>query len=629
MRLQELAPGVFRIPGSVWGGLLVRGGFALLLDAPETPPDAPLWDLLREAGVHTVEGVLLTQHRRAHSGGLAQWRGDLPPVHATEAEAALLRRADRVWTTGAGRYHRYACIPDRFSPLEAVPALGDLRDGEAVVWRGMTITPVVFSALSHGDCALVVEAGGVKIAFCGALAMAGGKIHDLCSFQKALPGMMGYHGFLGGLPAWVEGTRRLLALSPDLLSPACGPAEDDPAGCLSLLEGRLRDYAAAYTDISAVRYYFPEEFHRGFEVPLGLTPPDARAPLSEHPAWLSRIGETTSYLLRAPSGRAILIDAGDLEAVETVQAMLSGGRLTALDACWITHAHDDHLNALWALTSRFDCDLWTTAAVAEVCERPWAWFLPALPDCCAKPRVRRDGETWQWEGFTLTALHFPGQCVCHAGLLVERDGQRVLLCGDSFAPTGLDDYCADNRNLPGSGRGYRRCVELLRRYGVEQLVNEHQSEPFRYTGDYLRFLEAGMDRRDALLAELLPDDIGLGLDSQWLRVFPLEQTAVRGAVLRLSLQLTGHGVHTVRACPRLPWGGTAELRGETHGLTAGTVTEAPADVWLHADIPLPPDLTGCFRIPIDCWLDGRYLGSYLAWTLDILDDCFARTSKTL
>lgn len=621
MELQQLAPGILRVPGSVWGGLLVREGHGLLLDVPELPPDTDWPSILAAAGVTTVDAVLLTQHRRAFSGGLLHW--DLQaPIRTTGPEAELLQKADRVWSTAHGRFHRYDCLPDRFSPLDSIPAVGDVRDGEPIFWRGFTITPVVFGALSRGDCAYVVEDGHTSVAFCGGLAMAGGRIHDVFSFQKALPDMMGYHGFLGGLPAWIDGTARLLARSPRLLSPAWGEPEAEPATALALLEQRLRRYAAAYDEISAVRYYFPAEFAAAFEAPLGLSP-RFRTAETDHPAWLHRIGETTSYLLRAPSGRALLIDTGDLEAVETVEAMMARGEITALDGCWITHYHDDHLNAVAALTHNFDCDLWTTAAVAEVIARPWAWFLPALADACVKCRVRADGETWQWEGFSLTALHLPGQSLHHAGLLVCRGGERVLLGGDSFAPTGLDDYCAENRNLPGHGRGYRRCVALLRQHGVKKLVNEHQSLPFACDEAYLSGLETGMDRRDAALADLLPGDAGLGLDPQWLRCWPLEQMVTAGAVLRLTVPVTGHGRHTVTCAPRLPWGQTCAPKTlETTGLTTGSTAvngpDLPADGALVFDIPLPPDLTGSFTIPFDCWLDGRYLGSEIVSLVEIL-----------
>ncbi len=620
--MKQLTNSVYLWKGSVTGGILVRDGHGLLLDCPEFPWDVDAAGELQKIGIHTVDGTLLTQHRRAHAGGITRWQGDCPPVWATAPEAKLLENAGKVWTTSHGKYHRYECIPDRFSPFESIQADRILQDGEVICWHGLKITPVVFGALSHGDCAYVVEADAEVLVFCGALAMAGGRIPELCSFQKALPDMMGYHGYLAGLVDWCRGMEKLKKANPHKLVPAYGPVENDPIACLTLLEQRLREYAKAYVDISAVRYYFPAEFHAGFEVPMGLTQPPVSAPLGQHPAWLSRIGETTSYLLKAPSGRAILIDAGDREAVEAVLKMTAEGEISHLDACWITHAHDDHLNSVWMLVHEFDCPLLSTASVAEVCGQPAAWFLPALPDCNVKFEVVPDAHTWEWEGFALTALHLPGQCIAHAGLLVQKDTDKVLLCGDSFAPTGLDDYCAENRNLTGVHRGYGLCVELLRKYGISQLVNQHQTEPFIYDGAYLTFLEQGMARREELLAKLLPGDIGFGIDRQWLRAWPMEQTVTQGAPLRLSVQITGHGCHEVRISPRLPWSGETQLSATVHtlGLTSGSTQvegeTMSGDIWSHFDISAPEK--GTWLIPFDCWLDGIYLGSFANCSVHVI-----------
>ena len=613
--MEKIFDNVLCLTGSVRCGVLISEDAAVLIDAPELPGGKSLLQVLAACGVRRVERVFLTQHRRAHCGGLFAWQGERPAVCATAQEARFLAAAGEHWARNGGKYHRYECLPDQFLPFENLTVDHILSDGEAVRWREFTITPIVFGALSPGDCAYVVQSQAGCVVFCGALAMAGGKIHALYPMHTAIANMMGYHSFLGGLPAWRRGMARVLAQQPQLLIPAYGEPEPHVAACLRTLDDRLLSYAEAYDRISAVRWYFPDEFRTGFELPLGIDRTSWRCRRAAHPGWLSRIGETTSYLLRAPSGRAILIDAGDAAAIEAAAQMLQCGEITSLDACWITHAHDDHLNAMWLLTQRFDCPVLSSATVAEVCRNPAAWFLPALPDCNGKLRAVPDGACWQWEGFTLTAMNLPGQCIAHAGLLAEKDGLRVLLCGDSFAPTGLDDYCAYNRNLPGAGRGYRYCVELLERYGVHQLVNEHQTEPFAYSPDDLAFLKAGMDAREACLAALLPDDIGLGLDSQWLRCFPAEQTVTAGAVLRLSLQVTSHGEHTVRAAARLPWSDARpevnlETAGHSSGSTEFSTSLCPADGWAHLDVQLPERLHGAFIIPFDCWLDGRYLGTF-------------------
>ena len=608
--MKKITEHIYAWQGSVWGGVLRKDGHALLIDAPEFCQIPRLQE--------QVDGILLTQHRRPHSGGVAYWNG---PVWTTAEEASLLESADKVWNSAHGKYHRYGCIPDRFSPFESVNTERILEDGEVISWRGMTITVVKFAALSHGDCGYIVEDEGKKVFFCGGLAMAGGKIREVYSFQKALPDMMAYHGYMAGLVDWCKGMERVKALAPDVMVPAYGEVENTPIESLCLLEKRLRAYADAYVKGSAVRYYFPEEFHKGFEVPMGMTEAPYTCAIGTHPGWLRRIGETTSYLITAPSGRAILIDTGDREAIDYVLQAKAEGRITHLDACWITHAHDDHLNTAWMLVHEFDCDLITTAAVAEVCSQPAAWFLPALPDCNLKFKVLEDGTQWDWEDFRLTAMHLPGQCIAHSGLLVEKDGEKVLLCGDSFAPTGLDDYCAENRNLTGKDRGYDLCVKLLRKYGVQQLVNEHQSDPFIYDEAYLTHLETTMAEREVCLTQLLPGDIGFGVDPQWLRAWPMEQTVTEGAPMRISAQVTSHGDHTIRIAPNIPW---QEERPQaivhTHGLTSGTVMEGsescPPDSWVHFNLTAPQK--GAYQIPYEVWLDDDYMGSYVNCMVQVI-----------
>ena len=607
--MKKITDYVYIWEGSARGSVLLKDGHALLIDAPEFPEGKP--ELQAE-----VDAVLLTQHRRAHSGSAGMWNA---PVWTTAGEAELLSKAGAVWNTGHGKYHRYECLPDRFSPFESIHAERILGDGEVLCWRGVKITVVEFAALSRGDCGYLVEDGEETIFFCGALAMAGGKIREVYSFQKALPDMMGYHGYLAGLVDWCKGMERVKALAPNIMIPAWGEVEYDPIGCLELLEQRLRNYAESYVRGSAVRYYFPEQYYAGFQVPMGITEPAVTAPAGKHPGWLQRIGETTSYLLTAPSNHAILIDCGDREAIEYVMEKRQEGLV--LDACWITHAHDDHLNTSWMFVHEFDCEILSTAAVAEVCCQPAAWFLPALPDCNLKIWVLKDGFCWDWEGFRLTALHLPGQCIAHAGLLAEKDGEKVLLCGDSFAPTGLDDYCAENRNLPGKDRGYDLCVKLLRKYGVRQLVNQHQSDPFVYEEAYLRHLEQTMALREADLAQLLPGDIGFGVDPQWLRAWPMEQTVTEFAPMRLSVQITGHGNHTIRIVPCVPWleeNPVAQV--QTTGLTSGTVMEGsktcPKDSWVHFDLQAPGK--GSYLIPVQVWLDGEFLGSYVNYQVEVI-----------
>ena len=128
--MKKITEHIYTVDGSVRGGVLIKDGHALLIDAPEFPDDK----------IHRLEqivdAVLLTQHRRPYSGGISYWKA---PVWATAGEAQLLLHGDRVWTTSHGKYHRYNCIPDRLSPFESIQTQRILTDGEVISWRGLTI----------------------------------------------------------------------------------------------------------------------------------------------------------------------------------------------------------------------------------------------------------------------------------------------------------------------------------------------------------------------------------------------------------------------------------------------------------------------------------------------------------
>ena len=91
--------------------------------------------------------------------------------------------------------------------------------------------------------------------------------------------------------------------------------------------------------------------------------------------------------------------------------------------------------------------------MSEVIGNPAAFRLPCLT---TRPipieNAKRDGETVRWNEWQFTFWNFPGQTLYHGGLVARRDdGQTYLFVGDSFTPSGMDDYCMQNREHPAQG----------------------------------------------------------------------------------------------------------------------------------------------------------------------------------
>ena len=142
----------------------------------------------------------------------------------------------------------------------------------------------------------------------------------------------------------------------------------------------------------------------------------------------------------------------------------------------------------------------------------------------------KEGETWRWHEFTLTAFHFPGQTYYHSGLLVEGHGTKVFFAGDSGSPAGVDDHCCPNRVLLGAAKGFRRCIAIWRQTRPDYVLNEHQERAFCFTEAELAYMDDMLAQRQRLLADMLPwSDVNFGLDEHWCRVYPYEQTVAAGS----------------------------------------------------------------------------------------------------
>ena len=149
-----------------------------------------------------------------------------------------------------------------------------------------------------------------------------------------------------------------------------------------------------------------------------------------------------------------------------------------------------------------------------------------------------------WKEFSLTFYDFPGQTLYHSGLLVERDtGETIFFVGDSFTPSGLDDYCLQNRNLLRKDGGYFYCLDLVRRRipADALLINEHVLEPFRFNADQITQMEQVLTRRVELLRELFPwDQPDYGIDEQWARIHPYAQEVKAGEWVNLTVKILNH-----------------------------------------------------------------------------------------
>ena len=122
------------------------------------------------------------------------------------------------------------------------------------------------------------------------------------------------------------------------------------------------------------------------------------------------------------------------------------------------------------------------------------------------------------------------------------DHKPVFFIGDSYSPSGIDDYCLMNRNLMREDTGYLLCLRKVRELPAGSwLVNEHIPHLFRFTETELDYLEERYRKRAAMIAELVPwDDANYAIDEEWAWFYPYGSEAKVGQGLELEVRIWNH-----------------------------------------------------------------------------------------
>lgn len=526
------------------------------------------------AGEAQVDQLLLTHHRRDVVWS-ARLVDDDCRVVAPESERELLENPQVFWEAfQTARFHDYAQqstkIIDR--PIRVTRWV---REGDRIDWGGPELQVLSTPGYTRGSVSYVATLDGRKVVFTGDLIIGDGQLLDLYSFQDEIPdaNVRGYHGYGGRLSALVKSLQKIADLNPDLIVPARGPVIEQPRQAIEKLIQRVQTVYANYLSTSALNWYFKEDRMRtcGRRVldpddPIELMPYSVHQPA---PDWVFE--HATSRLLIADNGHGFLLDCGYQRVIDAVDKLMQMGVVSKIDGIFVTHYHDDHTDMVQAAAEHFQCPVYATEPYVDVLQHPEAYHLPAMTSNPISPIVSMEaGQTMSWQEFELTFHFFPGQTFYHGALLVERADQRpVFFVGDSFAPSGMDDYCVLNRNLIHPDAGYSFCFQTLRSMQTQPwLVNEHIPYVFEFSTQEMDYLESRYRHRAATLAELFPwDDPNYGIDEQWAVFYPYGIKTASGKLVSLQLRVENHSpvARTFRVNPRT--GDGLKLKSEASVLT--------------------------------------------------------------
>lgn len=370
----------------------------------------------------------------------------------------------------------------------------------------------------------------------------------------------------------------------------------------------------------AVRWYFKDEHI--LAKARRVIGPDARIDgmdmAETRPLPDAIIPIANSRLILAADRAGFLVDCGGMNIVAELRKLRAAGRLTSIEHVFVTHYHDDHTDTLPALVAEFGAKVHACGSLVDLIERPGDYRLPCLTqNPTAVTAKHRDGDRWRWKEYQFTIFDYPGQTLHHNALLVERDGAwSACFVGDSFTPSGIDDYCLQNRNFLHEGQGYFRCLDQLEQLPAGCfLINQHVEPAFRFSPAQIAQMRETLRRRIPLLSELLPfEDPNYGLDESWAVLHPYWLTRRPGQSAPLALRITNHSPRelTFQATARAPQG--------FHVTGAGPVRIAPRSAGaLTMTVEIPSNcLAGLHLVTVDISREGAELRDWTEAVLDVI-----------
>ncbi|MDE0685931.1 MAG: MBL fold metallo-hydrolase [Candidatus Poribacteria bacterium] len=596
-RFSKLSEHLYIHHGHINTGILRDGDRTLLID----PSGTTLHTTLAALGITNIDQILFTHHHRDSTVGFPI--EDNIRVGVPEKEMTWFTEVETFWNDSQYRWHLYNYHPHNLMLADAMSVTDTYTDGAQIEWGPASLKVIETPGHTDGSVTYLIDVDNKRFAFTGDLIYDEGQLWELYSLQKGQQ-TSDYHGFLGARDELKESLEKIREASPTALVPTHGVVMDNPDRAIDALLERLAYCYDKYVAISALRHYFPQLFTE-FEGHPGHMPIREGKP---PPECLRHFG--TTWLIISETNEAFVMDCGSPNVIKQIQQLQADDEISEVTQFWVTHYHDDHVNAIPEFQETFPCETIADSVVAAVITNPIGFRLPCIsPSVTRVDRITQDGDSWQWNEFTMTAYHFPGQTYYHGGLLVEGHGVRMFFGGDSFTMAGIDDYCSGNRNLLGADVGYGKCLRLIQELKPTHIFNCHVDPAFDFTDAEIACMLDTLAERERCYTELFPwDHANYGMDEHWVRCYPYEQEVAPGGTAQLRVEITNHSdePRTITAQPMLPasWGMEIAPRE--------TTILPRADGYIDFSIPIPQHCEALGRavIPVDITYNARPLGQF-------------------
>ena len=472
--------------------------------------------IISDLNLPKVTAIICCDYRRSANAGLHNF--EKAKKYVNENFFGLLSHPEHWWEDDNNRWHIYKLRPDNDILRQGVDNICRLTDNEEIKIGDKIIKALLTPGDTDFSMSFLVEDEDLKIIFCGGLLYKGGKIPFLYRLTQGIgdQSIGDYHGYLRGIPVWKKSLE--LISYGDLLVPYLGGVIENPKSDINVFCKNIDEYYNKYTDISSMNYYFKGALDVNNDTKM------TESQEKDFPPYVKNIGGQCVVII-SKNKNAIALDCGGINVTDTLLSMIKRGEIISVDALYITHYHDDHVDGCEYFRSHFECPIYADRIQADILRNPMNYRLPCISPVSVDVTALDDGYSWKWQDFELTSFSFPGQTLYHGGLLVKNSDETLFFVGDSFSSTGIDDYCAYNRTLLIPGEGYFKCINLLKKYMPNYLINQHIMTAFDFTVEQLNYMEKNLMERIKILEKLsVWSNINYALDEYFVMPYPYEQT---------------------------------------------------------------------------------------------------------
>jgi len=562
---EKISDNVYMYPDTSNVYVVKSGSEAVLIDFGS----GAVMEHLPKIGVEKVSWVLHTHHHRDQCQGNAVLAGLGVKVAVPADQHRSFEDAEGVWQQ-MKLYHNYSFKPDFFEPTRSIKVDKAVKPGEVFEWAGLRFETL--PSTGHTELPGLVylaEIDGKKTAFTGDLIHSPGKVWTYYDLQWR------YNQHKGAL-AGIDSLEAVKNAKPDLLLPSHGVMMDNPREAIGQTIDNVKEVADLLRwqvggDSSMKnRKIFPHVVHK-----------------------------RTSFIIIADSGHAMFYDSSIPKA--DVEKLVRDHGIKQIDMVILSHYHDDHVGGIPTLKDDYGAELWVHESTVDIIENPYRYNIPCLgveryPDEAGPKvdRVLKDGETFQWEGWTFTVFHFPGQTEYHMGMYAEIDGHRMLFMGDStYRPRPGTMFRGENFNARnycrlGEGTGYLKCAEILKKYNPDMAMAAHFGaiplDEKRIDEYYQWAKKLAPTFRKAIARE----DPNFGTDPNWMSFYPYRMFAEAGETVVTEVRIRNHSDHPAEAVvrPVLPEGWRANPEERRLTIAAKETGVADFRIVLSKDAPI-------------------------------------------